>query len=452
MSDATLTQHPEPTETPTAPVGSTSSVPTSTTATAASAAADVAAEVTADTPPASPTTSSRNPYAAILRLPGALSFSAAALIARLPMSMVGIGTVLMIQGLYGSYALAGRVSAVLVVAQAVASPQLARFVDRYGQRRVMLPMLAVSFVGLLGLVLTAVTRAPEPFLYVFAALAGASTGSYGSMVRARWNRTVTSPRQLHTAFSLESALDEVVFVVGPVMVTLLATSLTPWSGLAVPLVAAVVGGLWFLSLRATEPAVVIRAADDAPHRSVLRTPAVGVVAIVFVALGVIFGATDVSTIAFADEHGVKPAAGAILAAFAAGSLLSGLLYGAKQWASALWKRFIVGMLVLAAGVSLLVLVHSVPVLVVVMFVTGFAIAPTLVNGNALVQQAVSPGQLTEGLAWVGTALGIGVSIGSAVAGTRIDAAGSHGGYLVVVAAAALAVLVTLASTRVLRRD
>jgi len=395
---------------------------------------------------------SRNPYAAILRVPGALQFSASALVARLPMSMVGIGTVLMIQGLYGSYALAGRISAVLVIAQAVCSPQLARLVDRRGQRRVMLPMLAVASVGLIGLIATAVTRAPEPLLYVFAILAGGGSGSFGSMVRTRWSTVLDDPRRLHTAYSLESALDEVVFVVGPVVVTLLATSVSPWSGLAVPLVGGLLGGLWFLSLRATEPPPVPQSHDGARRRSVLRNPAALVVCIVFVAQGVVFGATDVSTIAFADEHGHKSWAGAILAVCAAGSLCGGLLYGARHWRSALWKRFVVGMVVLAAGVSMFRLVDSVPALVGVMFVTGFAIAPTLINGNGLIQQVVSAGQLTEGLAWAGTALGIGVSVGSAVAGSRIDAAGAHAGYLVVLVAAGAAAVLVVGSVGVLRRS
>jgi MFS family permease len=408
---------------------------------------------TAPAAPARPSSRpSRNPYAAVLRVHGAWRFSASALIARLPMSMLGIGTVLMIQGLYGSYALAGRVSAALVVAQAIASPQLARLVDRLGQRRVMLPMLGGAAVGLVGLIVTAVTAAPEALLYLFAVVAGASVGSYGSMVRTRWSHVLDDPRSVHTAYSLESALDEVVFAVGPVVATLLATSVTPSAALVVPLVAAVVGGLWFLSLRATEPPPVPRSEHAAGHRSVLRNPAALVVCLVFVGMGMVFGATDVATIAFATEHGHKPLAGAVLAVFALGSLCSGLLYGARHWQSALWKRFAVGMVVLAVGVSMFRFAHSIPQLVVVMFVTGFAIAPTLINGNALIQEVVTPGQLTEGLAWAGTALGIGVSIGSAVAGSRVDAGGSHAGYLVVLAAAGAAVVLVLASVRVLRRS
>src|SRR5690606_34823639 len=357
---------------------------------------------------------SREPYGDVLSLPCACRFSAAALGARLPMSMVGIGTILMIQGIYGQYALAGRVAAALVVAQAIVSPQIARLVDRTGQRAVMLPMLAATTLGLGGLVLCAVLRAPEWTLYVFAALTGGTSGSYGSMVRARWTHVVPAARRLHPAYSRESALDELVFVVGPVLATVLATSVSPSAGLLVPLVAAVVGGLWFLSQRATEPPVVVPEAG-VKQRSAMRSTGMVVLAVIFVAMGIVFGATDVSTIAFAEEQGQKGAAGVILAVFAMGSLISGLVYGARHWVSPLWRRFVLGILALAAGVSLFFFVTSVPVLAAVMFVTGFAIAPTLINGNNLVQNLVAPNQLTEGLAWVGTSLGVGVSIGSSVA-------------------------------------
>jgi MFS family permease len=392
------------------------------------------------------------PYRRVLSRPGALAFSSAGVIARLPMSMVGIGIVLMIESLHGSYALAGSVSAVYVLAQALCSPQLARLVDQHGQARVMRPAIAVSAVGLVALVLCATLGAPVPTLYVCAAAVGSTIGSFGALVRARWSDTAADARELHTAYSLESALDEVVFVIGPVLATTLATGVAPAAGLIVPVVGMLVGGYWFLSQRGTEPSPTPRSATgSAPRRSVMRSGGMIVLAVVFVAMGSIFGATDVATVAFAEEHGRAGLAGVILAVFAAGSLVSGLLYGARHWITPLWRRFAIGMVALALGASLFVLVRSLTSLAVVMFVAGFAIAPTLVNGNALVQHFVPRARLTEGLTWVGTSLGVGVSGGSSVAGLAIDAQGSHGGYLVVVASAVLAVIATLASLRVLRR-
>jgi MFS family permease len=396
------------------------------------------------------------PYRDVLARPGALAFSAAGVIARLPMSMVGIGIVLMIEATYHSYGLAGSVSAAFVLAQAIGSPQLARLVDLHGQARVMRPAVVVSATAVVGLVLCTVSRGPVWSLVATAVVGGATIGSFGALVRARWSHVLDDPRAVHTAYSLESALDELVFVVGPILATTLATAVAPAAGLVVPVVGMLVGGFWFLSQRRTQPPPHPRTAvagpDGAPvrRRSVMRSGGMIVLAVVFVAMGAIFGATDVATVAFAEEDGRPGLAGVVLAVFACGSLISGLLYGARHWSTPLWRRFAVGTVALALGAALFVLVETMLVLALVMFVAGFAIAPTLINGNGLVQHFVPRERLTEGLTWVGTSLGVGVSAGSTLAGTLIDRQGSHGGYLVVVGAAGLAVVAVLASLRTLR--
>lgn len=392
-----------------------------------------------------------NPYAAVLRTPGALKFSAAGALARLPMSMVAIGAVLMVQGLYDSYAMAGRVAAVLGLAQAFLAPQIGRWVDRHGQRTVLLPALLASVVGLGGLITAAVLGAPEWVLWPFAVLAGGSQGSYGSMVRARWNHALDDPRSLHTAYSLESSIDELVFIVGPVLATMLATAVAAPSALVVAGTAAVVGGLLFVVQRATEPPVVVPDAE-VRHRPVILIAGMPVMVLVFVAMGMIFGSMEVTTVAFAEELGNKGMSGVVLAVFAFGSMLAGLTYGARHFTSPASRRFVIGMAALGPGVSLYLLAESLWVLAVVMFVAGLAAAPTIITGNGLVQDMVGKHQLTEALTWVGTSIGIGASLGASVAGARIDAAGADAGFLVTVGAGWFATLLTLAAARTLRRQ
>jgi MFS family permease len=392
-----------------------------------------------------------NPYTAVLRTPGARKFSAAGALARLPMSMVGIGAVLMVQGLYDSYAMAGRVAAVLGLAQAFLAPQIGRWVDRHGQRTVLLPTLLVSVVGLGGLITSAVLGAPEWVLWPFAVLAGGSQGSYGSMVRARWNHALDDPRRVHTAYSLESSIDELVYIVGPVLATTLATAVAAPSALVVAGIAAVAGGLLFVVQRATEPPVVVPDAE-VRHRPVALIPGMPVVVLVFVAMGVIFGSMEVVTVAFAEERGSKGMSGVVLAVFALGSMIAGLTYGARHFTSPASRRFVIGMAALGPGVSLFLLADSLWVLAIVMFVAGLAIAPTVITGNGLVQDMVGRHQLTEALTWVGTSIGIGASLGASVAGARVDAAGADAGFLITVGAAWFATLLTLAASRTLRRQ
>lgn len=389
------------------------------------------------------------PYRDVLSRPGALAFSSAGVLARLPMSMVGIGIVMAVSEIYGSYALAGQITAVYVITHSICAPLLARLIDRHGQARIMRPAIVVATIGLVGLITAALLGASPWYLHAAAAVTGASIGSVGALVRARWTHMLGDPRAIHTAYSLESVLDELVFVVGPIVATLLATTVAPTAGLWVPAVAVLAGGLLLFAQHSTEPPVTWRD-PGLRHPNLLRSGGMAVITIVFAGIGAIFGATDVSTVAFAQEQGAKSAAGGVLAIFALGSMLSGIGYGSRHWLSPLWRRFAIGVVGLAAGVSLFFLVTTLPMLAAVMFVTGFSIAPTLVNGNGLVHQLVPPGRLTEGLTWIGTALGVGVSAGASIAGAAIDRAGSHGGFGVVMGAAIVAVVATLAALPTLR--
>ncbi|WP_226920705.1 MFS transporter [Georgenia subflava] len=391
-----------------------------------------------------------NPYRQILALPGALAFSAAGLLARFPVSMLGISIVLMLASLTGSYGLAGTVSATFVVAQAVCAPQLARLVDRHGQARVMLPSITVSAVGMVALVVAAVTAAPTWTLYASAVLIGSTIGATGALVRARWTGIVRTPRELHRAYSLESALDESTFVLGPVVATALATSVTPWAGVAAAAVIVVVGSYAFLLQRGTEPTPVV-VTTHGPRGSVMRSGAMVGLVVVFMFVGGIFGATDVSVVAFTAELGSPGMAGVLLGVFSLGSVIAGLLYGAKVWTGPAWRRFLLGVLVLAVGTSLFLLAGSLAVMAAVMFVTGFAISPTIINGNSMVQHIVVRHRLTEGLTWLSTGINFGVSIGSSAAGALIDSGSSRGGFTVVLVCGVLAVLTALAAAPMIRR-
>jgi len=120
------------------------------------------------------------PYVDILATPGARTFSAAGFVARMPISMVGLGIVLLVSRETGSYALAGVLSAVFAVVNAGGAPVLARLVDRYGQRRVSLPAIAVHSVGLSALVALVELGAPSWTYFLAAVVSAAAFPSIGS--------------------------------------------------------------------------------------------------------------------------------------------------------------------------------------------------------------------------------------------------------------------------------
>ncbi|MDO5034817.1 MAG: MFS transporter [Actinomycetaceae bacterium] len=368
-----------------------------------------------------------NSYRDILSIPGAWKFSLAGLIARFPMSIVGISQILMISMLYGSYTLAGQVAATNVISFAIFAPFVARLVDRFGQARVMIPSIAISTTTLMGLMIAAAMHAPVGYLYVLTAISGATSGSLGSMVRSRWTVVVKSPAQLHTAFAMESTLDEFVFMLGPILATVLAANVHPLAGMILAFILAVTGGFWLLSQRDTEPPVSASTAPP-PKGSVMAQPVMVALALVYVGAGAMFGAIDISVVAFTESLGKQAFSGVLLGVFAFGSMLAGLLYGARTSSIALWKLFVGGVVFLALGVSLTHFARSMVGLGVILFITGFSISPTMINVTAMVQRAVPPRRLTEGLTWMSTAMNVGTSLGSAAAGRVVDQMGSAGGF------------------------
>ena len=180
-------------------------------------------------------------YRRVLGLPGALVFSMSGLVARLPISMISLGIVLLVSTRTGSYGLAGTVSAAFLIANALVAVLQARLVDRLGQSRVLPVATAVFVAGLLGMMAAVEVDAPPPWPHLLAAVAGAGMPQIGSCVRARWAYVVPDKLLLQTAFAFEAVADETVFIVGPALVTVLATTVHPLAGLGAALVAAIAG-------------------------------------------------------------------------------------------------------------------------------------------------------------------------------------------------------------------
>ncbi|HEY7430909.1 MAG TPA: MFS transporter [Streptosporangiaceae bacterium] len=390
-----------------------------------------------------------NPYLAVLRLPGALGFSAAGFVARMPMSMFGLGTVLLIAAVTGKYGVAGVVAAVGSVGYALGAPQFGRLADAYGQHRVLRPQVAVFVLGTVALMVLAEAGAPLIAVAVAGAIAGITMPSIGSMVRARWSVLLAGTDRLHTAFSLESVADEIIFVVGPALVTLLATDVYPAAGVGAAMLLCAVGTVLFAGQRRTEPPPHPRPPAASRSREggrVRRGPAVrGLVTLVpvYLLLGGMFATIELSTVAFASEVGHKAEAGFVLGVYALGSAVGGLWYGSRHWRGPLARRFIITLACMTAGVATFWFQPGLATLYAVIFVAGLAIAPTLINGFSLVEEQAPPARRTEGMTWLSSAIAVGVAIGSPVAGHIIDAHNARWGYVLAAGFGVAALLVGL---------
>ncbi len=392
-----------------------------------------------------------SPYLAVLRTPGAAGFSAAALLGRINISMDGLAIVFLVKSETGSYASAGAVAGVFGLAVAVAAPLIARSADLRGQRPVLLAVLPTRVVVMALLVAAVLGHAPLVLTLLLAAPAGAVTGQVGSMVRTRWTYALgDAPERLRTAYSWESVLDEVVFITGPPLVTVLATRVSPVAAITLALASSTVGLAWFLCLRGSEPPVHDVHDRLAGGEAVLRAPGVLPAVLTFCFLGGIFGSMEVTTVAFADLHHAASAAGWLLALWAGASMLAGLVFGVRPWPGSSQQHLAASSSVLAVTLVALPFVRTLGALALVLAVSGLAISPGLVAGTQWMQRLAPEGRTTEALTWTGTGIVLGAASGSAAAGHVIEASGASTAYWITAACALGTAILALATLKLLR--
>jgi MFS family permease len=388
-----------------------------------------------------------NPYLQVLRTPHALPMVLAAFIGRLPLSMVGLGSVLLIASETGSYGLGGAIAATGAVTTAVAGPLIGRLADDRGQRRVLLPVLLIFVVS--GVAFLFAVKGDWPLWTVFlsAGLGGACIPPVSSMIRVRWTHLLRGSHRLPTALAMESVVDEFVFIVGPVLVTFLSTTGHATSGVVTAFTLATVGSLLFAAQGRTEP-------PPAPHEhrngpSAMRTPGLRVLFVVGAAVGAILGALEIGLVAFADEVGAKSMSGLLIAGLAVGSMASGIGWGTVHWRTPLRHRLVAVLSLLTLFSIPLTLVGEVWVMVPFVVLAGVSLSPSLISSFTLAELLVHRSAVTEAFTWIGTALGLGVAVGASAAGKIVDVWGANMSFLVATVAAALAAVTVAAFQRLL---
>jgi len=388
-----------------------------------------------------------NPYLQVLRTPHALPMVLAAFIGRLPLSMVGLGCVLLVASETGSYGLGGAVAAVGAVTTALAGPVIGRLADSYGQRRVLLPVLTVFVASGLSFLFAVRQDWPLWIVFVSAGVAGACIPPVSSMIRVRWTHLLRGSHRLPTALAMESVVDEFVFIIGPVLVTFLSTTGHATSGVVTAFTLAAVGSLLFAAQGRTEP-------PPAPHEnrngpSAMRTRGLRVLFVVGAAVGAVLGTLEIALVAFADQAGAKSLSGVLIAGLALGSMASGIGWGIVHWRFPLRHRLAAVLALLTVLTVPLALIGDIWVMIPFVVLAGVAVSPSLISSFTLAEVLVPRSAVTEAFTWIGTALGLGVAVGASLAGKIVDIAGANSAFLVATVAAGIAAVVVAACQRLL---
>ncbi|MFF7355432.1 MULTISPECIES: MFS transporter [Streptomyces] len=384
-------------------------------------------------------------YLEILRARHALRLLTGTLVGRLPNATAAIALVVFVRAEGGTYSLAGALAAVYGVANAVGQPVLGRLVDLYGQPRVQLP---AAVLAALSMTLFAFCGTdPLPLAYGAVAAAGLFTPPLEGGLRALWPSVLRREEQVHTAYAMDAIAQEIMYMVGPLLVTLCAAL---WDERAALLVLNLLGVLGALSVVSSPPSRAWRSAPREAHwLGALRSPGLLVLLGAFLFVGVALGSITVASVSYADGHGGDAVYGWMLAGLGLGALVGGTVYGARQWAGAPERRLRVLVALLAVCYLPLTLTPGPVAMVLLAGVSGVFLAPCIACAFIIVDRHAPSGTVTEAFSWLVTTFTVGASVGTGVAGPVVQAGGTVWGFVVPGAAGAVSLLVLLGTGRVL---
>jgi len=390
-------------------------------------------------------------YRTLLRAPGAAAFFLTAAVGRVGIAMTSLGIVWLVHARTGSYATAGLVTGGFAVAEAVTGPQLARLADRFGQRRVLPPVLLAHAAAVATLLALVAAGTPDWLMTAGGVLAGSTIPQLGALSAARWAALLRGERAaaLPTAFALEALANELAYLAGPALVAVLGASGYPAVGTLLAAALVVAGGSCLAAQRRTAPPASSAAGRHRTGRSLLR-PGFAVLAGVNLAIGGFFGAMQISVTAFAGEHGSAGTAAALFTASSCASLLAGWLYGLRRWRTAPRVQLAVAATALAVGCLPLLAAGSPLELGLGVAGTGLAIPLILVPCSVLAEAVVQRTALTQAFVWLNSASAAGAAAAAAAAGWAVGTLGAHGGFAVAATATSVMAVLALAGLRALR--
>ncbi|MGW1587538.1 MFS transporter [Streptomyces sp. NPDC002386] len=384
-------------------------------------------------------------YLEILRARHAARLLTGTLVGRLPNATAAIALVLFVRAEGGTYGLAGALAAVYGVANAVGQPVLGRLVDLYGQPRVQLPAAVLSALAMAAFAFAGTGSLPLACAAV--AAAGLFTPPLEGGLRALWPSVLRREEQVHTAYAMDAVAQEVIFTVGPLLVTLCVSL---WSERAALLVLNAVGVLGALSVVLSPPSRAWRSAPREAHwLGALRSPGLLALLAAFLFVGIALGSITVASVPYADEHGGDAVYGWLMAALGLGALIGGTVYGARSWSGAPERRLRVLVALLAVCYLPLMLMPGPVAMVLLSLVSGVFLAPCIACAFIIVDRHAPSGTVTEAFSWLVTTFTVGASVGTGLAGPVVQAGGPLWGYAVPGAAGAVSLLVLLATGRVL---
>jgi MFS family permease len=368
-------------------------------------------------------------YRTALTTPGALGPMLAALLARLPIAMIGLALLLYVQRRTGSFAIAGLVSAAVLVGVASGSVAQGRLMDRLGPTR---PLLVTSTLFALAVIAGVFAIESHAATWVLVAVSfalGMCQPTVGSASRALWTRLLPPGPARQAAYTYEAISLEVCFILGPALAGLLIALPWPGTGMVIGSVALTTGGVGFALAPVVRRHSPTETSDGGRLLGALASPGMRTLALAVLGFGVTIGFVEVAVPASATRAGHAPVGGLLLAMWSISSVIFGIVYATRPWPRAMHHRLPVLLGVFALLVAPLAIPSSLLGLGALMLVAGLLIAPQATAHSAAIELAAPRGTVTEAFGWVITSATLGLAAGQSASGWLVEHAGIRASFL-----------------------
>lgn len=398
--------------------------------------------------PRHPSNTAGDPAPVTLLSQTGLGYFPLAFVSRLPFAMMVIGVLTLVVSVRGSVELAGLSSALVGIGAALIGPLIGAAADRFGQRPTLLLAAVVNSAALGALAWVAYSDLPNWIMLAVAFVTGASGPQTSPMSRSRLVSIIQTalpserrPRTISTVLAYESAADEMVFVFGPVVVGLLATTVGAWAPVTGAAILTLVFVVAFALHHTSAPArsQAERAATLAPATELAR-PTLLVVVLGIFAVGLVFGSTFTSLTAFMQERGAAESAGLLYGVMGVGSAILALCVALFSPRFTLRHRWLAFAMFLLAGEALLATADTITAVLVSLALTGIGIGPLLVTLYSFGAARSPIGRSATVMTMLGSGIMLGQSLAAAVTGAVAENIGVSAAMLLPLGAA---ILVTL---------
>jgi hypothetical protein len=348
-----------------------------------------------------------------------------ALTARLPGAMAPLAMVFLGHGAVGGYARGSVLAALFIAGEVVGAALLGTLVHPRRLRTGLAVGLLCGAAGFAYFVVAPDSSIAALGLAAFVAGSGPalSPGALRTLLTG-----IVAEEDVPKAFSADAILTELVWMLAPALVVLLALQVGPHAPLAVCAVSMAVAAVMAGRLAPTAATT-----EDEGRRPPLRVVLSGWPVYLTSAAALSLMAVSELVLPALLEHRGHPVglAGVLLTVFGGVSVLTSFLYGLRSgWPGTARTQSLVFLLATAACVAAFALVPGLPWIVVFFLVSGCCQPIVLITRNLTLRERLPESAHTAGYSVMYAVQGLGYSLAAVLAGIALDSSNPTAAVLV----------------------